>query len=211
MATSITLDRVRAGAAGTFRLRRYGILTGWLIAVTIGMPLAFAPSAYARASNGLIVVIDGLPPNARPAVTIRGPAFRRSIVTSHASVAHIRPGRYVIEVRRVRLAGAYRRIRRGAVAFPMQTRLYVRVRVRRTARVVVKYGSIVNPSARPLPTRVIGVLGNPSNPTGVLLTRGSRAPLVGTIFTSGPRPNLPAGLVSRVTRVTRQGSLLVVF
>jgi hypothetical protein len=76
--------------------------------------------------------------------------------------------------------------------------------------VVGKYSAIVNPTVKLLPTPLLGVVGNPANPLGVVLAASAGAPAVGTIFTSAPSATLPYGLVSRVTHRTRQGDLLLV-
>jgi hypothetical protein len=71
------------------------------------------------------------------------------------------------------------------------------------------YSAIVNPTVKLLPTP-LSIVGNPDNPLGVVLSAGADFPAVGTIFTSTPSATLPYGLVSRVTRRTRQGPLLLV-
>jgi hypothetical protein len=63
---------------------------------------------------------------------------------------------------------------------------------------------------RPLPGRVLGVIGPNVNPDAVVLAQATPRPAVGTIYTSGPTAALPHGLISRVTSTSRQKHWLVV-
>jgi hypothetical protein len=116
----------------------------------------------------------------------------------------------VFVIRKVRIVRRFRSVEAGAVAFPTHGRIVIRVRSRRTARVTIGYGAIVNPSAKALPHPVLEVLGDPNDPAAILLRAAGRRPRLGTIFVSGPGSSLPSGLLSRVVRVTRQGALLEV-
>lgn len=100
-------------------------------------------------------------------------------------------------------------VRAGATAYPAKRRVVITVERGRTTTVVVAYGAVVNPHARALPRRILGVIGNPEDPNAILLSGGGRPPAVGTIFTSGPTATLPAGLISKVTGITRRGADVV--
>ncbi|MBS1885297.1 MAG: hypothetical protein JSS97_20285 [Actinobacteria bacterium] len=102
----------------------------------------------------------------------------------------------------VTIASARKGVETGAVAYPARRWLKVG---RRTA-VRVGYAGIVNPATRPLPRVVLGFLGNPEDPSAVLLPAQGRSPGVGAIYLSGSSPQLPRGLISKVTGVRKRGA-----
>jgi hypothetical protein len=171
--------------------------------------LLCVPPASAATRGRLLVVTAGLPSSTAPSLVISGSGLRRAIRSSKATLS-VPVGRYVVHVRRVAIARSSGHIRQGAAAFPAPSRVVVVVRAHHTTTARVRYGAIVNPAARRLPRRIVGVLGDPASPKAVLLSARAPAPRVGTILTSGPLRAVPDGLISRVTKVSRQGSLRVI-
>lgn len=88
--------------------------------VFLGLVLALAlvavvspmtASAASRAS--LTVATTGLPGGQGPLIIVRGPRVHRVIRSTHAALRGLRPGRYVIAVKRVVVAEASSRVRGG--------------------------------------------------------------------------------------------------
>jgi hypothetical protein len=182
----------------------------WLVSVGAGLLLmAAAPAGASAASGGsLVIVASGLPPGQRPSIVASGPRFRRTISAARVSLHGLRPGRYVLVARSVVITRQVGKVRAGATAYPAKRRVVITIGRRKTAKVAVVYGAVVNPHARALPSRILGIVGDPEDPNAILLP-GSRPPVVGTIFTSGPTAMLPAGLISKVTGITHRGAEVV--
>jgi len=199
-------DGKRRGVApGRARHRMAGIAL-----VAIAALLLEAPGAAAR-TGGLRVHVSGLPRGARADVLVSGPhGFRRRLTRVGATrIGGARPGRYVVRVAAVRL-GAHGRVRRGAVARPVQARLAVRVHGGRTTVVQARYGTIVNPGLVPLAATVVGVIGDPAQPDGLVLAHVRRIAAVGGTLSLPPSARLPHGVLARVTSERRRGRRLIV-
>ena len=177
--------------------------------VVLGFATANASARPVRATS-LRIRVAGLPASQPSSILITGPSFRRSFRRQRIALARLRPGRYVVKVRPVRISGSRRRIARGSVAYPARPRLVMRVRRGRISRLVIVYAGVVAPNVKPLPTNVLGVVGNPDNPVGLVLPGIAPAPLPGTVFATGPTAMLPRGLIARVTGVAPQGKFLIV-
>ncbi len=163
-------------------------------------------TALAAGTGDLTVRVSGMPAVGAPALTITGPRLRSTVRTREVALHDLPAGRYTIVAHPVRLRRASGRVQAGAVAYPARLRRQVIVRAGRDRVVRVAYAGVVNPAARPLPRKVVGILGTARAPRAVLLPGDQRAPRKGTIFLSGARSLLPYGLVARVTRTARQGS-----
>jgi hypothetical protein len=136
-------------------------------------------------------------------LSIHGPGTSLDVRTSHESLIGLRPGRYAIGVRPVAIEHATLRIPIGAKAYPTRRQLLIDVKPGVPTRAVVAYSDIISPGVRPLPTRILRVIGDPSHPTALSMPVDTK-PAVGTIWTSGPTPALPYGLISKVIRVRRK-------
>jgi hypothetical protein len=167
-----------------------------------------APVGAAASGGSLRIVTSGLPGGQRPSILLAGPGVRRAVRSDSVVLHGLRAGRYLVTVAKVVIGRSSRGVHAGAVAYPARNRVALVVRRGQTATVGVSYGTVVNPRVRALP-RILGVVGEPGDPAGILLP-GGRRPAVGTIFTSGPTAALPAGLVSRVTGSKRQGTDVLV-
>jgi hypothetical protein len=111
----------------------------------------------------------------------------------------------VVTVRALRIAHAWRSIKAGAQVFPKTNRIVVRVRGGRTTTADATYGTIINPGVRKLPRGLLTVMGDPSNPSGLVYGKGAKVPAVGTILVAGPSSLLPYGLVAKITASRRTG------
>lgn len=187
----------------------------WLSLLAVGMTLAviaaLAPAGASAASSGaLSITTSGLPVGQRPSIVVSGPGFRRVITSDHQILEGVRPGRYLLRVSTVMVGRSAGRVRAGAVAYPSRRRLEVQVKVGRTGRLTVRYAAIINPGVQRLSTIVAGVRGRATDPNAIVLSGKARAPVPGTILTSGPTTMLPLGLISRVMGTKRHDGRLVV-
>jgi Putative Ig domain len=166
----------------------------------------FTPAGAAR-SSGLVVSISGLPPGVAASVAVRGPGLV-TVLRRSGALPHVRPGRYVFIVRKVKI-GPGHRVRGGSTALPAAGRVAVRVRAGRRTVVHLQYGTIINPNVRRLTVKPLTVRGNARNPSGLAFSRTFRV-AVGAILTSGPTSRLPAGLFHRVTAIRRSSTRVIV-
>jgi hypothetical protein len=172
-----------------------------LLAVSVAtLLLSTAPLAIAGAPSSLTISPAGLPKGQPMSLSIHGPSTALEVTSSHESLTGLHPGRYAVTVKPVAIARATGRIPRGATAYPARRRLVIDVKPARAARLIVAYAGIVNPTVRPVPKRILRVLGDPMRPKAILLSAQAK-PTIGTIFTSGPSRALPYGLISKVLRV----------
>lgn len=187
------------------RRRRHFACAAFAIATTV---LVSLPAAAGAAGLGTVAIYaSGLPARQLPTVTIVGGSLHRSLRDTRR--VRLAAGTYTVEFKPVRVRRTVGRVLRGATAYPAKGTIVVHVRTGRLAHVHGKYSSIVNPRAKPLPKRLLGVIGAPTDPSAIVLPGGSHRPRLGTIFASGPTKRLPFGLLSEVTRATRRGSWLV--
>lgn len=80
------------------------------------------------------------------------------------------------------------------------------VRARRTTRATASYGSIVNPGVAKAPDGLIGVRGDPRNPTGLVYREQAGLPRRGEVLLAAPSARLPRGLIARGGRPRRARS-----
>lgn len=166
--------------------------------------LIAAPAEAGAAPSGTAkVTVAGLPKSVGAKVLVRGRGVRRQVRRTR-TLRGLRPGRYVVIVRKVRFARRTAGIPAGSVALPVRKRARFRVRAKRAARVRVRYGTIRNAKARELVRAPVAVRGPATNPTAIVVKR-SVGVRTGTFLTRRPSAQLPAGLFHRVTRVTREG------
>jgi uncharacterized repeat protein (TIGR01451 family) len=168
-----------------------------LIAGAVALPAGVAQGAT---TTSLRVRVTGLPPGVAAKAVVRGPRFSKRIKRTR-TFRGVRPGRYTVTVRRVRLGGR-KGVKAGSLALPNSRRVRVRVRARRKATAKVQYGTIINANVRRLDVEPRSSQGDPNNPSGLLLPASSHA-RAGAILTAEPSTRLPAGLFHRVTRATR--------
>jgi alpha-tubulin suppressor-like RCC1 family protein/uncharacterized membrane protein YgcG len=159
--------------------------------------------------SSLRINVAGLPKPQRASIVLSGHGIRRLILSWPVRLSHLSAGQYTLTVRPVRISTPIGAIRRGAVAYPVRKHARVLIDVGKRGSVTVQYGGIVNPGVRPAP-EVIGAVGDPRAPSGLVVPVGVRPPAIGTILTTGPGPHLPLGLVARVSGVSRDGSRTVV-
>lgn len=181
-----------------------------LVAAVLFAFAATAAQASASTLGSLAITVRGLPKDQHAVVVVSGPRYRHVVSAARTSLKGLQPGVYVLTLRPVVIRHTSGRVVAGATAYPATGRLVARVRVGRTTRLSASYAGVVNPAVESLPSLLLSVVGNPDDPLGVVLPASAHVPAVGTIFTSAPDPTLPYGLVSRVTRRTRQGGLLLI-
>jgi hypothetical protein len=181
------------------------LLRSLLVALLIGALLAAPASAAPARVGSLKVEVAGLPKGQAPSVVVKGAGRAVRLRSRRLVLRHLEPARYVVHARRVRIRRGWRSAKRGAYAYPVRRRQVVRVRGGRTARPTVRYGLIVNPGVSKAPGRIQSVVGDPANPTQLVYPRGVRLPRPDSIVTAAPSPDLPAGLVARVTSRRRDG------
>ncbi len=116
----------------------------------------------------------------------------------------------MLDVKTVVIHRASHTVHSGASAYPVKRRLVVNVGDGKKTNVVAAYGAVLNPGVRSMPGRILGSVGDPNNPTAIVLPSNTPISPVGTILTSGPSAELPAGLLAHVTDTTHQGSTIVV-
>jgi hypothetical protein len=171
--------------------------------------LLLAAPGWASASGRLTIVTHGLPAGVHPVIVVRGHGVKRTLRSARVTLHGLRHGRYRLRYQRVRVTAGSKAARAGATAYPAKRLLTVTVHSHHTARAAGAY-SVVNPKTRAAPSHIKRVLGDPTSPQGIVLGRRGTAPTVGTILTSGPSPQLPAGMLAEVTGVSAQGGSVTV-
>lgn len=189
--------------------------TAAVICVVCVGAAAVAPAAHAKQPPrraSLVVRIKGLPPGQVPNVTVRGPgATHRRARRATLTLRGLRPGTYSVSARRVRIARAYRGVRKGATAWPTTKVRSVRLRAGKASTVIITYGSVINPGVRALADDPIAVRGPANAPTGITLRRSAARGIArGTVLTSRPTKTLPVGLLHRVISVERSSTRVTV-
>ncbi len=181
-----------------------------ILAVLACVTVAFGPARAAAArhvsrhtSGKLTIQMVGLPRGTRGEAILRGRGIRRRMsLGRHSARVRLPTGRYRIRVVPVKIRHARGGIKRGALAKPDRRVLRVRVRVGRSSKRKARYGTIVNPGVRTVTGKVAAILGDPLNPSGVVLKRYRRVRR-GQVLTARPNSRLPHGLLARVTSVKR--------
>ncbi len=72
------------------------------------------------------------------------------VITRSAVLRRLRPGRYVLTNRQVRVARARSGVRAGSLALPSERIVRIRVKARRPNQARLSYGTIVNADTRRL-------------------------------------------------------------
>jgi hypothetical protein len=176
------------------------------VAVTF---LCLASSASATPTGTLALSSAGLPKGQQALVRISGDAAKRTVRFSGHRPLILQAGHYVLAVQPVTIGSSLKGVESGATAYPTKKRLKVTVQAGARTVAVAGYVGVVNPATRQLPGTALGFLGDPDDPSAVLLSARRKSPGVGTIFVSGSSGRLPRGLISRVAKVTRKGSEFV--
>ena len=181
-----------------------------IVAALAGVaPNAAIAKRAARGRGGLVVHVTGLPARTPVNVRISGPdSFDRRVPTvGTVNIMDARSGRYIIRVAKVSVRRSAGALKAGAVAYSARLMVSVRVYPGKTASASVGYGIVVNPNVHRLTAAPTAVLGNPDLPTGLAVHSGAVSGIsAGSFLTSGPTPDLPLGLVAKVTAVHRHGS-----
>jgi len=182
--------------------------------VVIGLLSGAAPAtASADGPGGVLSLhLAGLPRGTKGLLRISGPPqspssthrFHREVSLAALRRLHLRAGRYQVKVARVRVRRGQGGIKHGAVAFPVKRKLRVTIRAGHVSKVTVRYGTIINPGVRAVSGRIARVLGDPLNPSGVVLKPGVSVSR-GAVLSAAPSSLLPRGLLAKVTSVTRSG------
>ncbi|WP_320670298.1 hypothetical protein [Patulibacter defluvii] len=169
----------------------------------LGPAAAPADATAASAKRATVELrISGLPKGERPRGRLTGPGVRRAVRSNRLTLRRVRAGRYRLTLSPVTLRKARRGMRRGARALPATRTVAVRVKAGKRARIAGRYGTVVSANVVAAPARVQRIVGDPRNPSELVLPRSSRY-RVGGYLTSGPTAALPAGLISRITTVRR--------
>lgn len=190
----------REGGRRECRGRAWVAVVVAVLLVLVALASGFAGSATAasQTANRLVVAVSGLPPSQRPAVVVRGPGMVRVLSSDRLVLARLAPGRYVISVRELRLARGWQSIKAGARVFPRVALIVVRMRQGSTTNVDAAYGTIVNPGVGKLPGGLRGVVGDPSDPAGLVYAGHTHVPAVGMIMVARPSSQLPYGLIAKI-------------
>lgn len=185
-----------------------GVLLALLLlasAATVASVPAGAMAAQGRASGTLTIQAGGLPPGQAAQIAV---LHGRKVVRSgriRALDLRLPKGRYRLVVLRLWVSHAGGSVRRGALALPMRRSIPFTIVAHRRARLLARYGTIVNPGVRRVPAGILSVVGDPNDPSGLVLARDGSGVRVGMILTSGPSGALPVGLIARVTRIQHHG------
>lgn len=181
-----------------------GISAALLIASLLIVPSAEAakrPPA-ARGSATLTVRISGLPKGIAPVATLRGPGTKRNVRKATSTVRGLRPGTYVLRLKAATAKRGRRGLPKGSRAYPATTTARVKVAKGAKATVTGSYRSVIAPNVKAIPSKVLDVAGDPTNPSAISVPRTKGASYrVGGYLTSGPTKQLPAGVISKITSV----------
>ena len=181
---------------------RSGRIAAALLSVCSLFAAGTAATAATRRDGHLVVRVSGLPVGVRANVRVRGPAGFDRILTAGRSFS-VRPGVYRVLTLAVRFARTVRGVPAGSTALPARARGTALVRPGRTAVARARYGTIRDARVAVLHAASRTVIGNPRNPTALLMShpeaKGLRA---GSILAQVPTRSLPGGLFDRVTAVT---------
>lgn len=162
------------------------------------------PSPADAARRGTLSVrVGGLPEGEKATVRVRGPGMKRTVRSAKRTVVlkKLRPGAYRVSIRPVTFTRAHRpSLRKGTTARSSAGLVPVRVRSGKRAKLRLTYDSVVNPVTTPKGASVVGVGGPAGDPSSLTL-RGRSKIRKGAIISIPPRPDLPRGVLSRVTSV----------
>lgn len=179
------------------------VLTTLGVAVLIGLTAAWsaAPASAAPAQGSLLVTTTGVAKGQPVKVVISRKGQRTRVVRGRRTLLRgLRAGRWTVRVLPVTTRRRVGVVPRGARVLPRRSRLSVTITAKRTKRLGIAYGSVINPKALAAP-RALSVAGDPTLPSAVTVAAGS-APRAGSFILSGPTDQLPDGLVATVTKVS---------
>lgn len=165
------------------------------LATLAAIPVA-AAAAPAAVRGALTVRVAGLPAGQQPQGLLRGPGLRRRVTSASLALASVRPGRYTLTLRRVKVVRGGGAVRPGATASASRSRVTVAVVRGRRARLTGVYDVVVNRVAR-ADGRVLGASGSSDAPRAITLS-GRSALRAGEIISLAPSEKLPRGLLARV-------------
>lgn len=179
----------------------------FVVALVVVVTASSAAGASTSVAGGrLVVTVSGLPSAQRPVVLVRGSRTHRRLRSHRLVLRGLKPGRYVVSVRSLRVAHASASVKAGARALPKSRRIVAQVKPGRTTRVDAAYGTVINPGVHKLPSGLLRVVGDSANPSGLVYAKQSHVPAVGALVVAGTSSRLPDGLVARVTKSRIQGS-----
>ncbi len=166
---------------------------------------AVADRQQAGADKGRLKVrITGLIDDAmKPKGVLEGKGFEKSVTQAKFSVK-VKPGRYTLVLKPTKSTYPVGPLKRGATAYPAAKRFKVQVRKGTAAVLEASYGAVVARNAVKAPSKVKKVIGEPGNPTAVVVRR-SKKYVKGGYLTSGPTKALPVGLASKIVKVRKRG------
>jgi alpha-tubulin suppressor-like RCC1 family protein len=173
-----------------------------IVLCVVAAVLLSAADAGARrnsSSSVLAIHVIGLPHGASAAVTIVGSdRFKRSVTRVGVTRIALGPGRYRIRVSAVRFKHAIGRVHRGATAYPTVGRIDVFVKRGKTTAVTVAYGTTANPGLVVLRAAIVRVIGDPLNPTALVLQNVRSQLRVGSTLSVRPSASLPRGVLAKI-------------
>lgn len=181
-----------------------------LVAIAVGLITLAAwwfgsvPAASAGSTGTIVISSVGLPKGQLAVVQLKGPSGKRIVRLKQPRSLKVPPGHYTALAEQVSIGSGVRGIQSGAVAYPFRQKAAVTVKAGARASIVARYQGIVNPASTALPGNVLGFLGSAEDPSAVLVPAKGKAPRIGAIYLSGPTPQLPRGLISRVTAVKEE-------
>lgn len=180
------------------RARRH-LWRGMCVSGAMLFVVAIAPTAaLARPQTATLRLrVIGLPVGTRPVAVLTGPGLHLSVGSPQSRVRRLRPGRYTLTVRRLTFARSSGHVRAGAIAYPSQPRVSVRLRAGKTANLTGAYREIVNPGVVSERADVLTLRGAPSRPTSVVLA-GHQILAAGTVLSLAPSASAPDGVLARV-------------
>ena len=187
---------------------RHGLITtcfAVLMTLIVGVAGVVSAASASQSRSRLFVVVSGLPPAQPPAVVVHGPGTNWTLAAQRLALSGLKPGKYFVTMRALRIRHGWRSVKAGARVFPKINRVVVRVRRGRTTTVDAVYGTIVNPGVTKLPRGVLAVVGDPLSPTGLVYGNQGSVPAVGAVVVTGPSTLLPYGLIAEIKSTHRSG------
>ena len=191
------------GASGGIAPTRFTLVLCVLLLVSLAAPGA---SALAQGQGRLVLTSNGLPKQIKADVILRGKGAKREIRFSGSRALHLAVGSYSVLVRSATARQSGHGLQKGAIAYPERKRIKIAVKSGTAAELKVGYSAVVNPGVKPLPSGALEVIGEPEDPSAIVFSARTRQLAVGTIFMAAPSPQLPRGLISKVTSVKKTGS-----
>lgn len=172
-----------------------------------------APADAAKKQRGeLRIKVGGLPKGEPAAIRIVGPGLRRTVRGSSRTIVlrRLRAGRFRVTAKAVRVRRTSGPVRRGATAKASTMTRRVRVRAGRRATTALTYDRILNPVEAPKALKVLAVAGPAGDPTSITVAGRPKGLATGDLLSIPPRPELPRGLLSKVTSLSTSGGNTIV-